>query len=460
MSARQARRSWVVVTVAITSLASVSVAAPRYERVVRSVAGMVDDSRARSLVEARRLDLLNVMWEDTGRYLGSSVGPNISDVTIEVDFKARRGKVRSALMPVMRYPNFADKTGDVKLDKFFVRVGNEKPNGQLATIPLREYLAHPLAYMTSPQQGMIKGGTLLARRDHRLLVSAQAAFLPIQRDGQAIFRPVIFNYQSQRRNPAVLAILVTREGTSMTVVDNARDTLGRESWGQRLFFNAGGQRAALTAERLSDVKQRGATLSGESASELQQDSNLLMLIQVPLRQRAVRRAKAAAKSLASGVADSPQEGGGGRRGSDVEEAVLGHGPLEGPFTELGGLTVERDPRFPIRVTVQFYQATSNGVINRRDVGRLARQIAKVYRKADYVGSLVLDRAARSTLWTHATPAPAGLSWEDFPGLVDRYRRLGPRSIWTPMGIWFPPSVLMRASTSASASTASVAAGIR
>jgi hypothetical protein len=31
----------------------------------------------------------------------------------------------------------------------------------------------------------------------------------------------------------------------------------------------------------------------------------------------------------------------------------GHGETEGPFTELGNLTVERDPRFPIHMTIQF-----------------------------------------------------------------------------------------------------------
>ena len=57
------------------------------------------------------------------------------------------------------------------------------------------------------------------------LVSAQATFLPVPREGQATFWPVIFNYQSSRKNPAVLTLLVTRQGTSMTVVDNVRDTL-------------------------------------------------------------------------------------------------------------------------------------------------------------------------------------------------------------------------------------------
>ena len=89
---------------------------PRYEQVVSDVAGMVGDPEAREMVGARGLDLLNLTWEDTGRWEGSSVGPNISDVTIEVERKDRRGKTRTALMPVLRHPNFTDKTGDVPID--------------------------------------------------------------------------------------------------------------------------------------------------------------------------------------------------------------------------------------------------------------------------------------------------------------------------------------------------------
>ena len=372
------------------------------------------------------------------RFLGSSVGPNISDVTIEVDFPGRRGRQSSALMPVMRNPNFSDKTGDLRLDKFFVPVGNETKGSQLRIIPLRDYLQNPTAYMTQPQNGLIKGGSLLARRDKHLLVSAQAAFLPVPRDGQATFRPVIFNYQSYRKHPAVLVILVTRQGTSMTVVDNSRDTLGQGSWGQRLFFNAGGQRAPLTAERLSDVKEKGVTATGEAASTLKDDANLMLLIQVPLKVRAQRRGYGyGIGGVASGAVAKDGRARAGDR-SDVESAVLGHGPLEGPFTELAGLTVERDARFPIRVTAQFYQATSNGVVSSHDVRLLARQINRVYRQADYVGSLVLpDGVPRPTQWDGARTAPEGLRVADFPGLVERYERYGL------VGIWFPQTVLRR-----------------
>ena len=76
--------------------------------------------------------------------------------------------------------------------------------------------------------------------------------------------------------------------------------------------------------------------------------------------------------------------------SDVEEAVIGHGKVEGPFTEIDSLEIERDGRYPVRVTVQFYKATSNGVVSEQDLADIAEQINRVYKQADYVGSLVLD----------------------------------------------------------------------
>ncbi len=400
-----------------------------YNRVVRQVSGMVSDRSAQSLARQKGLSILNVLWEDTGRYKGSSVGPNISDVTIEVQTENSRGQTRSALMPVIRFPNFHDKTADIKLDSFRIRVGNEREGVGPYTIKLRDFLASPGRYMSLPGKGTIKGGTLLSPRDKHVLVSAQAAFLPIKKQGKATFWPVIFNYQSSKKNPAVLTLLVTRQGTSMTIIDNSRDTVsGGRSWGQRLYFNKGGQRAPLTAERLSAVMKKGVTSNGESAATLGADANLLMLIQVPLkikrRPRSMGWGGGSVAESAAPMASMPSKAKMARRdGSDVEAAVLGHGQTEGPYTELDGLTIERDARFPVRVTVQFYQATSNGVVSKQNIEQFASLIKKVYKSGDYVGSLVAPgHSGRPTEWTGASKPPAGLSWTDFPGLVERCQK--------------------------------------
>ena len=407
---------------ALAALLTASAVAPPGSSVDR-VAGLVSDPAAQRLAADRGLQFVNVLWEDTGRFQGSSVGPNISDVTIEV-VDGEGGRRRQALMPVLRFPNFADRTADVKLDKVWVRTGNQQDGAREQVVTLRDLLAAPERYLSLPRQGTIKGGTLLAPRDSHALVSAQAAFLPVPRGAKATFHPVIFNYQSTAGHPAVLSILVTRQGTSMSIVDNGRDQAGTGSWGQRLFFNAGGQRAPLTAERRSDVEASGTTMNGESAASLGEDANLLMLIQVPLQVARPRRALAlggAAPSAAMPMATSSESK--ALAADTMEQAVLGHGELEGPFTELAGLTIERDPRFPVRVTVQFYQATSSGQVSAAEVGKLASLIDAVYTKGDFVGSLVVPAPRdpqRPTAWRGAGRAPASAGVCAFPGLAERY----------------------------------------
>ena len=88
---------------------------PDYNAVVRKVAAMPEDARAQGMASRAGLEILNLLWEDTGRWQGSSLGPNISDVTIEVEMSDGRGHKQTALMPVLRHPNFTDKTGDVGL---------------------------------------------------------------------------------------------------------------------------------------------------------------------------------------------------------------------------------------------------------------------------------------------------------------------------------------------------------
>src|SRR3990170_3337678 len=74
----------------------------------------------------------------------------------------------------------------------------------------------------------------------------------------------------------------------------------------------------------------------------------------------------------------------------VEAAAIGHGRVDGPFTEIDGLAIRRDGRFPTRVTVQFYKATSDGIVTEEDMQAIADQIDRVYEDGDYVGSLVVD----------------------------------------------------------------------
>jgi hypothetical protein len=133
---------------------------------------------------------------------------------------------------------------------------------------------------------------------------------------------------------------------------------------------------------------------------------VLFLVQVPLKHEnrgmlggAMMAQPSAPPSCAMDMAAEADDGGEAEE-SDVEQAVLGHGPNLGPYVEGYGSTLVRDPQFPIRITVQFYKATSNGVVSEADLDGIASNIGNVYEHADYVGSLVVPEGDRSrpTAW--------------------------------------------------------------
>jgi hypothetical protein len=364
---------------------------PNYLRVIQNTKGMVSNAEARSLAQQYGLDIMDITWEDTGRFKNSAVGPNISDMSIQVQaFQPKTQDYGLHLMPVIRFPNFADKSADVRLDNFFIKVGNQKGNA-LQKVALRDVLQNLRGYLSKPNSWKGNKTSLLAPRDSHVLVSAQACFLPIPKGGIAQFNPVLFNYQSYAQNPAVLTILASREGTSVTVIDNQRDGFeaGR-TWGQRLFFNQNGERASLTGQRVSDFLTQGGSSTPSTRPSIDEPSglNMVLLIQVPLKQKErPRPSMMMSESMTMSAPAAPLMQ---RMRSDVEAAAIGHGEVEGPFTEVDNLAIERDPRYPIRVTVQFYQGTSNGVVSATDMKTIHNQIAKVYNDADYVGSLVVD----------------------------------------------------------------------
>ncbi len=390
-----------------------------YKSVIEKTVAMVYNPEATKIVSKHGLNILNVTWEDTGRYKGSSVGPNISDMTIQVQLQdPKTEQYQLYCMPVIRFPNFSDKSCDIKPEKFYMLVGNEKGKA-LKKINLKQFLEDPRLYLTKPESWKGAKRSLLAKRDTHVLVSAQACFLPIPKKGIAQFNPVLFNYQSYEKNPAVLTVLVTREGTSTTIIDNKRDAFeaGR-SWGQRLFFNLNGKRASLTGKRLSDflAQQQKTTVkpTGNQKPSVNKKNteglNMVLLIQIPLKHKEMPlppmcATGAPCEEKMKDSAPAPR--------SNVENAVIGHGKVEGPYTEIDGLAIERDDRYPVRVTIQFYKATDNGVVSDNDIASIAGQIEKVYKNADYVGSLVTQGdTKRPTEYDGSKIEPPGW-WDGF-----------------------------------------------
>ena len=188
------------------------------------------------------------------------------------------------------------------------------------------------AYLSDPTS-LLGEDDFTAPRDSHYLVSAQHVFVPLGARGTAEFNPVIYNYQSQPESPAVMVLLVTRQGMSATIIENRSGDQSYQGWGQQLFFNHEGQRTVFTAERRSAVQARieEGEAGEQDAAALEEGADMMMVIQVPLRHRSRR--------FQGGMMDGVAMGSGGPVGqaapsaslrtrggvSDVEQAVIGHG---------------------------------------------------------------------------------------------------------------------------------------
>jgi hypothetical protein len=136
---------------------------------------------------------------------------------------------------------------------------------------------------------------------------------------------------------------------------------------------------------------------------------MVMIIQVPMKQKSPLVPSIGLSEDAEMAPLAPLA----EASSNVEAAVIGHGEVEGPYTEIDGLKIKRDERFPVRVTVQFYKATSNGVVSEEDMQEIADQIERVYSEADYVGSLVVGSGSdRPTEYDGDKTEPEGW-WNAF-----------------------------------------------
>ena len=376
-----------------------------FETTISKVESMVWESGAQSLVQQHGLNLVNVTWEDTGRSKGSVWGPNISDMTIGV--RDSSGQLHP--MPVIRFDNFNDKTADVDSSRFWLKVGNERGD-KLETVSLASVLQETKAYLHDSGSWAGDESGVWIDRDEEVLVSAQAVMLPIPMDGEASFTPVIYNYQSAPGNPAVMTIVATREGTSIQVVENDNGYMS-----EPLYFNADGERAPFTATRLSDFLETDEGQASGIAADSPEAEGLsaVLVIQVPLKQKAQPRDQWQLFGALDGDMAMPMAAGASmdKDARSFESAVISHGDTEGPFSEINDLDIERDDRFPVRVTVQFYKATTSGTLTDADVADIRAQIDRVYDGGNAVGSLVTDGyTGRSTEWVDQPSEDA--TWAD------------------------------------------------
>jgi len=356
------------------------------------------------LLKSYGLEILKVTWEDTARDKNSSLGPNISDMTLfaldnESIVKGKYSTGKS--MCVIRPPNYADRSSDSDVKSFHVTVGNEISD-KTRRIPFSEYLKNIALYTKND-----KLSSMYLDRDEKILTSAQFCFLPMISD-ECEFTLQLRNYQSTSENSAVLIIIASSQGTSAQVVDGST---------QKLFFNANDKACNWIAKRLKlDRIEKGKKDLEAKIDDEEKDRNVLFVFQIPLKvARHVYRGIAAnyepayayATSLQSDIvpesASIPQtflsslSGNRGARKSKrvrevigVDYAVLHVGKPHSNFEGTKGRKLERDDRYPIRCTIQFYQATDTSNIPESLIQEMSEKVNDIYKKGAASGSLVLN----------------------------------------------------------------------
>lgn len=375
--------------------------------IFNDIKNLASNNKVRSSAKSYGMDIMNVAWEDTARNKGSCFGPNISDMTLNVN---------GFNMPIIRKPNYADITSDQDIMNFNVVVGNER-NSEKKLISFKEYLENIDTYTKNDQ---LK--SMYLERDSKILTSAQACILPLENNTEVEFNVKLFNYQSYSE-PAVLVIVASSEGTSAQIVTGSECTL---------YFNKNQQNANFIAERLSDDrKRRGVSLEGPMTNEEKQ-RNALLIFQVPLKIISRKTSFWDGKegmvlgcdnnNYISNNYGSYYSSGEGfdindynikneynteilyKKNIGFENAVIKTSTGFGKFIGTNNKHLERDPKFPIRCTVQYYKITDTTDISDSMIKEISDQINKQYNMTslDNKGSLVTENSNRITEPTYDT----------------------------------------------------------
>lgn len=286
-------------------------------------------------------------------------------------------------MPVIRKPNFADITSDIKIDDFNIRVGNEGNNATNKIIKLGEYLEDIGKYTDNTVTD-----SLLCERDTHVLTSCQCCVLPCEKGSNLEFYPQLFNYQSQNEDPAVLVILVSKGGTSTQIVERAN---------KPLYFNNAGKGHYYNVKRLQDYREEKTGKPQEKVNSFEEMTtdekmeNVIMMFQVPLKRQDIRYC----------TIDKPEEDDDDmgfdlfgavpksiKKKHGMDMGMLNTGSYAEDFIGTKNLKLVRDERFPIRCTFQYYRVTDQDTIDEKDIQDISEQIKKAELVAANVGSLV------------------------------------------------------------------------
>jgi hypothetical protein len=370
-----------------------------------------------------------VKWEDTARNKNSCFGPNISDISLDV---------ANLSFPIIGTRNFQDETFDLPIERFVVHVGNEvemtDKTEELKQISFKEYLTNIEKYIPNIH---VKNNSVYAERDSKILTSSQATILPL-RDGYVEFNVRLHNYQVRRSmTSSVLCLVVSPHGTSAQFISESQ---------QKIYFNQNGTNVSYRAERLMDKRIKAGESTEGPMNQKEKEANVLFIFQIPLKAQekyedvewdveeekgddcfCVSEDDLCCVPTCGMVTDDDDDVEsiyfGNRihkkkkgRGIDHAQLSLGktnHGEFNNDTCKEMRHLIERDERFPIRCTMQYYYVTDTNEIDDDMLDIIAKQVWKLYDEThpNERGSLVTD--GQTCRQTEATIAPVTATKREF-----------------------------------------------
>lgn len=427
----------------------------------KKVAMLPFNIEERRKAEMVGLAVHNVSWDDNGRWKKSCWGPCISDMTL---------MTKGYSMPLIRHPNYEDLTWDLDIEKIQLVVGNEHGE-DLQPISLKEYIQNFRKYLHESGEELsllsdrddvvlcsaqacllpIDGGdqtpfnvaifNYQSTRESPAVLSIVASSSGTSAqvlDGKK--KKLYFN-NNGRRCPFMAERLsdyrmkrgvedsenATEEEMTKNVLMIIQVPLIQKKTRREPFIDETppypGPRPFAFKEPLFVKTLLGKTIALTEVGPLNTIDEVMILIQekedIPIYQQ---RLIFAGKQLEVGrtleyygIRETSTlhmvyrlRGGGGP--NPIEMAMIHVGEEEGPFEEIRGLEIQRDHRFPIRVTFQFYQATDHDTLDSETIERIHNTLQLARADAAAIGSLVVGGdTGRKT--EHHVPVPKW--WDSF-----------------------------------------------
>lgn len=334
-------------------------------RAIKNSVNIGGDSGIRDLARNYSLEILNFSWRDSLALKNSRLGPASADFSWRVSFvHPVRNTSLSEMIPVVRRINILEEPVKIDLRNVTLWVGNQS-NQNLKRVSLYKVLSEPLSFMSNPKNGGVEGQSLLAPNEHFGFMSTQAVVLPFNHQSDLRKTDLeVYSPQSIPGEPAVLFLVSTSEGSSFGLIEN-NENVGKKSEGQFVFFNKGNKKSSFSPFS---------------------KTNALIVVQIPLEQKSQKKKPTYLEKAFP--ENNFNENVSNNNAEDLFAAdsppVVSQPPvvqmtnpskkLDDSFPELNGLTVKRDLKFEVRITVFYSVPSSKGQISVEDFRNVANKL--------------------------------------------------------------------------------------